>query len=109
MVPAWLRWPSKPRGNEADDREDGDGRAVLVRILIAIVWMPIQITLSLVFATGGIFFVLILGVVLGPFVGAFFLIRHLLREGSGQPEPSPGLEVDRASEDDRSDHAPLRH
>ena len=86
FVAPWLRWPSRPRGPEQNDGDGGGGREVLVRILIAIVWFPIQITLSLIFATGGIFFVLIFGVVLGPFAGIYFLVRHLLRDSAGQAE-----------------------
>lgn len=67
----WL-WPS-------EDSERGEDRAVVIQILIAIVWLPIQITLSLLFATGGLFLLLILGIVLAPFIGLFFLIRHLVR------------------------------
>lgn len=54
---------------------DTGDRAVFVRMLLMIVWLPFQITLSLIFATGGIFFVLVLGLVFGPFVGLYFLIR----------------------------------
>lgn len=72
----WL-WPSM-------DTERGEDRAVVVQVLIAIVWLPIQITLSLVFATGGLFLLLILGILLSPFIALFFLIRHLAR-GSGTP------------------------
>ena len=64
---------------------EGDGdRGVALRILMTVVWLPIQITLSLIFATGGIFFLLIAGVLFGPFVGLYFLVRHLVRGSSAE-------------------------
>lgn len=73
-----------------DESGGGEGRAVLVRVLIAIVWLPIQVTLSLLFATGGMFLLLILGIVLAPFIGGFFLIRHLVRSSSPDVEKPVG-------------------
>lgn len=72
----------------SDESGYGEGRALLARVLIAIVWLPIQLTLSLLFATGGLFLLLILGMVLAPFIGLFLLIRHLVRSTSpdvGEP------------------------
>lgn len=73
----WL-WPSM-------DTERGEDRAVVIQVLIAVVWLPIQITLSLLFATGGMFLLLILGIVLAPFIGLFFLVRHLVRRSHTPP------------------------
>lgn len=56
------------------------GDSIVLRILIAVVWVPIQVTLSLLFATGGLFLVLILGIALSPFIGLFFLVRWGLRK-----------------------------
>lgn len=71
-----------------DEDQGGDDRALLVQILVAVVWLPIQLILSLLFATGGMFLLLILGMVLAPFIGVFFLIRHLVRStGSDHREP----------------------
>lgn len=70
------------------DAGEGD-RGVFVRVLLTMLWLPVQITLSLIFATGGIFFLLIAGVILGPFVGLYFLIRHLVRKPAD--EESDGL------------------
>lgn len=87
--PHWLRqtfdWIWR-----TDESGDGEGRAVLVRVMIAIVWLPIQLTLSLLFATGGMFLLLILGMVLAPFIGVFFLIRHLVRSTSPDVEKPIG-------------------
>jgi hypothetical protein len=77
-LPDWAR----PR----DEQEAAEERAILGRILFAMVWLPIQLTLSLFLAAGGMFLLLVLGLVLGPFVGLFLLIRRLVRR------PSPGLE-----------------
>ena len=63
-------------GREGDRTET---RALLVRILIAGIWIPVQVTLSLLFATGGILLLLILGLILGPVIGLVFLVRHLVR------------------------------
>jgi len=73
----WL-WPSAG----SDGRED---RVLIARILFAIVWLPIQVVLSLFFAVGGLMLVLILGLILGPFIALFFLIRSLV----WKPAPSP--------------------
>jgi hypothetical protein len=43
------------------------------------VWMPFQVVLSLFIATGGLMLLLILGFLLGPFVGSFMLVRYLVR------------------------------
>lgn len=59
--------------------EEG-GREVARNILVAVFWIPIQITLSLIFATGGMFLLLVLGLVLSPFIGLFFLIRSIIRK-----------------------------
>lgn len=75
-VPRLLR-PPRVEVNDA-------GRAVLLRILIAIFWIPVQITLSLLFATGAMFLVLTLGLVLAPFVGAWFLGRRVVRRWRGR-------------------------
>lgn len=81
---------------------DSESRATLGRILFAVVWMPIQITLSLIFAAGGIMLVLILGLALGPFIGLFFLLRHLLRQGrSGPGDVEPTSTEHEVSELDR--------
>ena len=73
----------------------GEDRAALVRVLIAIVWLPVQVTLSLLFATGGIFLLLMLGIVVAPFVGAISLIRHLLRaRGSDHEAPAGPVILD---------------
>lgn len=61
---------------------DSESRAALGRMLFVVVWMPIQITLSLIFGVGGIMLVLILGLVLAPFIGLFLLLRRLLRRRS---------------------------
>ena len=78
-VSRWLRplfaWARRT------DAPASESRAVLARVLFAAVWLPIQITLSLLFATGGLFLLLILGMALAPFVGGFLLIRHLARGG----------------------------
>lgn len=83
------------RNNTTLNDDSTDERAVLVRILLAIVWAPIQIVLSLFFATGGIFLLLILGLVVGPFVGLFFLVRRGVRR----------LNRERGGRDGASDNA----
>ena len=109
---AWLRrgfgWIWR-RGRVAADPTAGQEHAdteagILLRILIAAVWLPIQITLALFFATGGIFFVLIFGMLAGPFVALYFLIRHLLRsdpngnapEATANGDPSGSAAADTA-------------
>lgn len=88
----WI-WPG-------DEKESpGEGRGLLVRILIIIIWVPIQITLSLIFATGGMFFVLIFGIILAPFAGLFFLIRHMVRE--------PGDEIEFEAPAGKDDHGDI--
>jgi hypothetical protein len=69
-----------------DEEEAAEERAILGRILFAMVWVPIQVTLSLFLATGGMFLLLVLGLVLGPFVGLFLLIRRLVRGPAPEPE-----------------------
>lgn len=76
-LPGWAR--------TKDEQEAAEERAILGRVLFAVVWVPIQVTLSLFFATGGIFLLLILGLVLGPFVGLFLLVRHVVRRPAREP------------------------
>jgi hypothetical protein len=86
-------WPRRlsARARAKDDQEAAEERAILGRILFAMVWVPIQVTLSLFLATGGMFLLLVLGLVLGPFVGLFLLIRRLVRGPAPDPEGgSPG-------------------
>lgn len=85
----WLRQPFEWIWR-TEESGGGEGRAVLVRVLIAVVWLPIQLTLSLLFATGGMFLLLILGMLLAPFIGVFFLIRHLVRSTSPDVEKPIG-------------------
>lgn len=72
---------TRPDGSEKSPT--GDAGALIGRILFAMVWMPIQIAVSLFFATGGLMLLLLLGillaVLLGPFVGLFMLVRSLVR------------------------------
>jgi len=52
-----------------------------------------QVVLSLFFAVGGLMLVLILGLILGPFIALFFLVRHLVWKpapsSDGPPETGP--------------------
>lgn len=74
-------------GGAGSDRED------LARMLIAAIWMPIQITLSLIFATGGIFLLLVLGIIFSPLIGLYFLIRR-----SAGPKENPDETTDSAAD-----------
>lgn len=91
---SWI-WPGDGK------KPASEGRGLLVRILIIVIWVPIQITLSLIFATGGMFFVLIFGIILAPFAGLFFLVRHMVRGPGDETEAE-----DLPSQDDHGDTQP---
>ncbi len=72
-----IQWFRPPEGSGARD-----DRALLGRILFAMIWMPIQVVLSLFIATGGLMLLLVLGILLSPFIGLFLLVRYLVRRAS---------------------------
>lgn len=80
--------PRFPRSATAADDEPLSGWAVVSRILFAIIWLPIQISIMLLFGTGGIMLLLLLAFALTPFVGLALLIRRLLR-GPTSTDPIP--------------------
>lgn len=53
----WIGWRREAGVVETADGQgrENEGRALLLKILIVMVWIPIQVVLSLVFATGGFF------------------------------------------------------
>lgn len=61
------------------ETESTDARYLVRRILFTVVWLPVQLTLSMIFATGGILIVLSLGVLLSPLLALVFLIRRAMR------------------------------
>lgn len=65
---------------------DSNAGEVGLKILVAVIWVPIQITLSLLFATGGLFLLVILGIVFSPLIGLFFLARWAVRRGRGDAD-----------------------
>lgn len=83
-----IRPPRFPRSATAADDEPLTGWAVVSRILFAMIWLPIQISIMLLFATGGIMLLLMLALALAPFAGLALLIRRLVR-GPTSTDPMP--------------------
>ena len=107
----WIWRLGRAAGDGGSSREvaERDDRALLLRILAAVVWLPIQVTLGLFFATGGIFFVLLLGIVAGPFIGLYFLVQHLLRRDTTDVRPGSDAGEDPCLDSTARDDAPLPH
>lgn len=71
------------------EAESTDARYLVRRILFTVVWLPIQLTLSMIFATGGILIVLSLGILLSPLLGIAFLVRRAMRGSERDGEAGP--------------------
>ncbi len=72
----WLRRPFEGVRRRRDPEDDADG--TLGRIVVTILWLPIQLSIMMLFAAGGILFLLLIGLALVPFAGLFLLVRRLL-------------------------------
>jgi len=64
--------------------EHDENGALVKRLLFAVVWLPIQMCLMLLFATGGIVHLIALALVLAPF-GVLYLLARRLVGRSGSP------------------------
>jgi hypothetical protein len=72
-----------PYSAMASNRTPTDDRQALTKIAIAVFWIPFQITMSLIFATGGLFVLAMVALALSPFVGLFLLARWAVRLATG--------------------------